>query len=187
MENQFYNALPYVHISQACNDALQYIDSRRKGETNSLETRWKKLNKQCMGGIEENSIYTILGISGSGKSAFANILENDLIDLNPGEEVEVLNFTWEMLSSRQVGRKLSAKVKTPTSRIYSVEKKLSDDEFTVIKNAIKPIYKYSIYYVDKIGSVKEFEETVLKFYTNKVKGTGKKFVVMIDQIGRAHV
>ena len=35
-----------------------------------------------MGGIEPNTVYTIAGISGSGKSSFANEISTDIVDLN---------------------------------------------------------------------------------------------------------
>ena len=53
-------------------EALNYICGRRELSISSLKTRWAKFNKQCMGGIEPNTVYTIAGISGSGKSSFAN-------------------------------------------------------------------------------------------------------------------
>ena len=46
-----------------------------------------------MGGVEPNCIYTIAGVSGSGKSSFVNTLETDLIDLNSDEEIVVLSFS----------------------------------------------------------------------------------------------
>ena len=56
--------LSYKHIKEPTQEILRYIDNRRKGVSKSLKTRWSKFNKQCMGGIEPNTIYTIAGISG---------------------------------------------------------------------------------------------------------------------------
>lgn len=61
MEQTSYKLL-YVHVSQPAKDVLKYIDNRRKGLTRSLKTRWSKFNRQCMGGIESNVIYTIAGV-----------------------------------------------------------------------------------------------------------------------------
>ena len=57
-----------------------------------------------MGGIEPNTVYTIAGISGSGKSSMANLIQTDLIDLNPNEDIIVLTFSLEMVGFRQVGK-----------------------------------------------------------------------------------
>lgn len=58
------NRLPYVHVTKPTQDILKYMDNRRKGISRSLKTRWPKFNRQCMGGIEPGTIYTIAGISG---------------------------------------------------------------------------------------------------------------------------
>lgn len=57
-------------MREVANEAVSYIEGRRSGNIVSLKTRWKKLNKQCMGGIEPNTVMTIAGISGSGNKIF---------------------------------------------------------------------------------------------------------------------
>lgn len=59
-------------ISVVAQEAINYIAGRREHNITSLKTRWKKFNKQCMGGIEPNTVYTIAGISGSGGESFAS-------------------------------------------------------------------------------------------------------------------
>ena len=86
-----------------------------------------------MGGIEPNAIYTFSGISGSGKSSLVNTLETDLIDLNPNRELVVLSFNFEMLASRQVGRKLSYKLKETTSTLYSAVTSIDDKRLKKLK------------------------------------------------------
>lgn len=88
--------LGYKHIKQPTKEIVSYIDNRRKGIVKSLKTRWPKFNRHCMGGIEPNVIITIAGISGSGKSSFANSLETDLFDMNPDEDFVVLSFSFEI-------------------------------------------------------------------------------------------
>ena len=57
-------------MSVVAQEAINYIAARRDHTVTSLKTRWKKFNKQCMGGIEPNTVYTIAGISGSGNGSF---------------------------------------------------------------------------------------------------------------------
>lgn len=90
------NILPYKSIIEPTEEIIKYISDRRSGASMSLKTRWDKFNKACMGGIEPNVIYTIAGISGSGKSSFANSLETDLFDLNKEVEFVVLSFSLEI-------------------------------------------------------------------------------------------
>ena len=117
MEQKSYNTLPFKHISKATDEIIDYMGQRKNHKIDSLRTRWPKFNTLCMGGIEPNAIYTFSGISGSGKSSLVNTLETDLIDLNPNRELVVLSFNFEMLASRQVGRKLSYKLKETTSTL----------------------------------------------------------------------
>ena len=71
-------SLQYTSIKKAAYDAVQYIDQRRQGLIKSLRTPWSKYNHVSMDGIEWNTIHTIAGMSGSGKTAIINQLETEL-------------------------------------------------------------------------------------------------------------
>lgn len=178
MEQISTKTLTFRHISSATNEAVEYIRKRKNHEIVSLRTRWSKFNKSCMGGIEPNNIYTIVGISGSGKSSFVNTLESDLIDLNSNQDVVVLNFSFEMLSSRQVGRKLSSKLRQTTAQLYSSISELDNSLLEEVEQTSQQIKSYPIYYVDTPGTVADIASTIDYFYENKAKG--KKFVIILD-------
>lgn len=178
MEQISTKTLTFRHISSATNEAVEYIRKRKNHEIVSLRTRWSKFNKSCMGGIEPNTIYTIVGISGSGKSSFVNTLESDLIDLNSNQDVVVLNFSFEMLSSRQVGRKLSSKLRQTTAQLYSSSSDLDNTLLEEVEQTSQQIKSYPIYYVDTAGTVADIASTIDYFYENKAKG--KKFVIILD-------
>ena len=166
MEQKSNKVLKIQHIKEAAQTIVKYIDDRRKGIARSLRTRWLKFNKQCMGGIEPNVIYTIAGISGSGKSSFANSLETDLFELNKDVDFVVLSFNFEMLSSKQVGRKLSYKLNKTTSELYSgFSTKINDTEYNKITQTAKELSKYPIYYVDSPGTVEQVEDTIKYFFS----------------------
>ncbi len=178
MEQISSKTLSFRHISTATNEAVEYIRKRKNHEIQSLRTRWNKFNKPCMGGIEPNTIYTIVGISGSGKSSFVNTLETDLIDLNSNQDVIVLNFSFEMLSSRQVGRKISSKLRQTTAELYSANNELTDDLLDRVEQTSQQIKSYPIYYVDTPGTVEDIASTINYFYETKAKD--KKFVIILD-------
>ena len=178
MEQTSSKTLAFRHISTATSEAVEYIRKRKNHEIQSLATRWKKFNKSCMGGIEPNTIYTIVGISGSGKSSFVNTLETDLIDLNSNQDVIVLNFSFEMLSSRQVGRKISSKLRQTTAELYSANNELTDDLLDRVEQTSQQIKSYPIYYVDTPGTVEDIASTINYFYETKAKD--KKFVIILD-------
>lgn len=178
MEQKSFNTLPFRSISEVADESLEYIRKRKDKTIVPLKTRWNKFNKVCCGGIEPNMIITIAGGSGSGKSAFANTLETDLIDLNPDQEIVILSFSYEMLSYRQVGRKLSNKLRKTTAELYSSDQSLSNTEFNKIEEVADKIKKYPIYYIDTPSTVENMEKTIDYFHENIAKG--KWFIVILD-------
>lgn len=167
-------------MSVVASEAVRYIAGRRNNEIVSLKTRWSKFNKQCMGGIEPNTVLTIAGISGSGKSSFANLITTDVIDLNPQEDIIVLNFSLEMVGFRQVGRTLSNKLKRTTSTLYSSEKSLDDETFRKVINVTNQLKEYPIYFVDSPTTPTQVESIIYEFYNTYVKGTNKHFLIIYD-------
>ena len=145
-------------IDEVTKETLQYIDDRRKHKIVSLKTRWNKFNKVCF--FEPNMIYTIAGISGSGKSAFVNLITNDLIDYNTSQDIVILNFSFEMLSYRNVGRLISNKLKVTTNDLYSNEVDITDLQYEQIENTAKSLEKKNIYYIDTPMTVTEIEEAI---------------------------
>lgn len=177
MEQNSCNVRP---ISVVAQEAINYIAGRREHNIVSLKTRWDKFNKQCMGGIEPNTVYTIAGISGSGKSSIANLIQTDIIDLNPTEDVVVLTFSLEMVGFRQVGRTLSNKLRRTTSTLYSSEMDLDDETFKRVIIVSNQLKKYPIYFVDSPGTPMQVEQTIKSFYNQYIKGTNKHFVIIYD-------
>ncbi len=167
-------------MSVVAQEAINYISGRRDHSITSLKTRWAKFNKQCMGGIEPNTVYTIAGVSGSGKSSFANEISTDIVDLNPGEEIVILIFSLEMVGFRQVGRTLSSKLRKTTSTLYSSETDLDDDTFRKVISVSNQLKKYPIWFVDNPTTPKEAEDIIKYFYNTYIKGTDKHFVIIYD-------
>lgn len=178
MEQTSSRKLKYITIAEAANNIVKYIHDRKTGITKSLKTSFEKFNYVCLGGFEPNCVYTIAGISGSGKSSFLNRLETDLVDLNPNENIAVLNFNLEMLSSRQIGRKLSRALKITTSELYSGRDYLTNYDYKRVTNEVENIKHYPIYYVDKPGNVDEIRNTVMDFMENE--GKGKWVIITLD-------
>ena len=167
-------------MSVVAQEAINYIRGRREHNIVSLSTRWAKFNKQCMGGIEPNTVYTIAGISGSGKSSFVNELTTDVIDLNQTEDIIILSFSLEMVGFRQVGRTLSNKLRRTTSTLYSSETDLDDETFKKVIAVSNQLKEYPIYFVDDPGTPSEVREVIYNFYESYVKGTNKHFLIVYD-------
>jgi replicative DNA helicase len=181
MEQSSNNRLEYRHIEHPTKEALKYIDSRRKGIIKSLKTRWRKFNKACNGGIEPGVIISVGGGSGAGKSSFVNTLETDLFELNPDQEFVVLNFSYEMLGYRSIGRKLSYKTRKTISELYNGDpdkKTITDEDFNSLLKHSETIRQYPIYYVDSPGTVEQMRNTIENFRMTVAKG--KWLVIILD-------
>ena len=172
METPFFKA-----IGDVTRETLQYIKDRKDKKIVSLKSRWKKFNR-ATGGIEPNMIFTIAGISGAGKSAFANSLAFDLIELNPTEEVVILNFSFEMVDYRNVGRTISSKVRKSVSELYSANETLNDEDFSKVQSAAKSLAGYPMYFIDSACTVEQIGNTIDFFHENIAKG--KWLIVILD-------
>ena len=167
-------------MSKVAQETITYIAGRRDHSITSLKTRWNKFNRQCMGGIEPNTVYTIAGISGSGKSSMANELTTDIVDLNPQENIIILNFSLEMVGFRQVGRTLSSKLRKTTSTLYSSEKDLDDETFRKVIAVSNQLKEYPIYFVDNPTTPTQVKDIIYGFYEQYVKNTNKYFIIIYD-------
>jgi len=179
------NALDFRHISYAGQQALEYIDGRRKGLIKSLKTSHEKLNKRTLGGFEWNKIITLAGLSGSGKSMILEQWKRDFVDLNPEQDFEILSFEFEMLGRDQVARSVSGKMNVTTKYLFSGDDhNITDEEYNQIQEIIvKTINRYPIYYVDEIGSVDEVQNTIAKFVEeHQLIEKNKALVVTLDHV-----
>lgn len=180
MEQQFIDIPKFQTISEVAEEATSYINRRRKHLVTPLKTRWKKFNRACCGGIEPNMVFTIAGISGSGKSALCNMIQFDLFDLNPKQEVVVLNFSLEMVGYRNVGRAIGSKLKKTTTELYSAESDLSEDDYSKVIQTVDIFKQYQIYYIDTPCNIEYIGKTIDYFHKNIAKD--KWLVVILDHV-----
>lgn len=180
MEQTSYSTkLPHIrHIYDVAKELDVYVEKRRTGEERSLKTKWDKLNKTLMGGIEPNTILTIGGMSGSGKSALLNMITFDLFDCNQEEDLIVLNFSFEMLSRNQIARKVSSRLKLTTSQIFSAYNPLTEHASTLVRNTAYGLTKLPVYYVDTPSDVETISNTIKYFQDTVAKD--KWLIVTLD-------
>ena len=62
------------HISKEVERSIQNVRDGMLGKRNVLPTKWERLNKNLMGGLQPGKMYVIAGRPGVGKSAFSNQL-----------------------------------------------------------------------------------------------------------------
>ena len=115
-------------------------------------------------------------------TALAKIVSNDSM-LSFGSallSVISLNFSFEMVGFRQVGRTLSNKLRKTTSELYSSYVDLDDKTFGEIVNVSNQLKKYQIYFVDDPGTPSEIGNTIITVYNKYIKNKNKYFVILLD-------
>jgi replicative DNA helicase len=150
-------------ISEVAKESIDYMERRKSGKIKPLKTRWPKLNKVLLGGIEPNMAITIAGISGSGKSSVLNTMLLDLVELNPEQDVCVLYLSLEMLSYRNIARNISNILGVETYKLYSAYNKASDELIDKAKEQAEKLSKLNIYYVESAPNVDEISTLVKEF------------------------
>src|SRR5215470_2938676 len=165
------------HISQIADETARYISRRREGEEESLKTRWRKFNEATMDGIEPNCLLTIAGRSGAGKSSVANMIEQDIIDLNKDKEVVILSFSLEMVGRNQIARKLSSKLNVSTKTLFSARGRLNDSLWYGVLKYTKEFKELPICYVEEQCSIEDIWDISREFQD---KNKDKWVVIIVD-------
>lgn len=101
--------------------------------------------------------------------------------MNPTTDFIILSLSFEMASSKIIGRKLSYKTSMTTNQLYSgkYEERITDEQYKQLKIEAEKIKTQNIYYVDIPGTVDQVKETVLKF-SEEPFAKGKWLIVILD-------
>ena len=168
-------------MPQVVDEALEFIKRRREGLEPSLKTKSDKINNIFLNGFDWNRIVTIAGLSGTGKSTLTRQLINEMIELNPTQDFEVLSFQFEMLSTDEVARDISSKVNKSIKEVYSASSPLSDEDFNLITSELQKLKSHNINVVDNPGTAKEIKDTIINFVeTTKLADRKAGLIVSID-------
>lgn len=153
--------LPVKNIAEAIEDAKSLIQQERSGEVTGLYTRWTGVNRANFKYWRFRNVTMIAGMSGSGKSAILNMIEDDftnpelnpkfLCKFNPNNnsylwdgklvlepKICVLAFKFEMDAADEILRNLSGKTKKSYSYLLSsqIDREASKAKQTEIYNRI---------------------------------------------------
>jgi replicative DNA helicase len=163
-ESQDNSNLPILrHISKEVERSIQHVRDGMLGKRNVLPTKWKRLNKNLMGGLQPGKMYVIAGRPGVGKSAFSNQLIFDLLDENAQKDMMVVYWSFEMPGDQQILRAGSKDTKLQTFELLSVEQKLSEDKYQRYVNETQKYKNYPIYFCSipqDMNAVKKVNERI---------------------------
>ena len=134
------------HISKEVDRSIDHIRSGMTGTRKFLPTKWKRLNKNLMGGLQPGKMYVIAGRPGVGKSAFSNQLIFDVLEEKKLGEVIVIYWSFEMSGDQQVLRAGSKDTKLQTFELLSVETPLPQSRLDEYIEATKKYRDYPIFF-----------------------------------------
>jgi|TARA_R110002020_G_scaffold227467_5_gene438081 replicative DNA helicase len=156
----------FKSINKAISASLHQVTDGMKGKRTIYPTKWPRLNKNLLGGLQPGKMYVIAGRPGVGKSAFSNQLIFDLLDNNQFKKLLVLYWSFEMPGYQQILRAGAKGSNKQVSELLSVEHKLENDAYEAFK---KEVLKYSHYpiYFNNIPRDMEFVKKSNVDVTNK--------------------
>jgi len=165
------------HISQSVNQSVAEVRTGMNGNRIVFPTKWPRLNKNLMGGLQRGKMYVVAGRPGVGKSAFSNQLIFDVLDSSWTQQAVVLYWSFEMPGYQQILRAGSKDTKLQTFELLSVENKLSQTDFNRYVNEVEKYKKYPIYFCSIPQSMEKVEQTN---YTIFDKYPGITVINLID-------
>jgi RecA/RadA recombinase len=147
-------------------ESLEYLDGRMQGTIKSLRTPWPKVNDATTDGLEWNSMTTIAGRPGSGKTLIKDMIVRNVFDLNPGEDFRVLEFQLEMVARVSAIREYSSILGKSYKYLCSADTKLgklSPADYQACIDYARKRVKYPIDIVEEPPTVLEFIDIVREY------------------------
>ena len=141
---ELFKSRGFSSIKKSVDTSINDVRMGMLGKRKVLPTKWNRLNRNLLGGLQPGKMYVIAGRPGVGKSAFSNQLIFDLLDNNPDKKVVVLYWSFEMPGHQQILRAGSKDVKKQVLDLLSVETKLSEGEYELYKEKVEVYKKYPI-------------------------------------------
>jgi len=159
---------------------LKYVDDRRKGLIKSLETKFPRLNKKLMGGIELDTITCVAALSGAGKSTISKCLRDSIYELNKSVNSKQYVFNFEMLAHQQIGRSVVTASNKSLNKLYSVDEPLSDSEFKYLKNYYDGLKDRDIDFIENADTAETIANSIVYYWKTECEKQGKVLIYEID-------
>ena len=161
-----YKKRGFRSIEQSVTTSLNEIRTAMLGNRPVFPTKWKRLNRNLLGGLQPGKMYVIAGRPGVGKSAFSNQLIFDLLDNELKEKVIVLYWSFEMPGHQQILRAGSKDVKKEVLDLLSVETKLSEEDYELYKSKVLKYKRYPIHFNNVPRTIEYIKETNVDITNN---------------------
>lgn len=136
----------FQKIGTAVKQSLAVVREAMLGNRDVIPTKWPRLNRNLLGGLQKGKLYVIAGRPGVGKSAFSNQLIFDVLDESPDTPMVVLYWTFEMPGYQQIMRSASKDLKKGLGELFSLDAPLSKVDFDKYAANASRYNKYDIYF-----------------------------------------
>tara|TARA_R110002020_G_scaffold178255_5_gene371227 strand:+ start:21 stop:965 length:945 start_codon:yes stop_codon:yes gene_type:complete len=158
-------------INKAVDQSIVIVKNAMNGERDVYPTKWNRLNRNLLGGLQKGKMYVIAGRPGMGKSAFSNQLVFDVLDKNKDKNIIVLYWSFEMPGYQQIMRSASKEVNKEILELLSVEARLQDEDFKNYANRVDRFRKYPIYFNSIPRTMDYIKQTNEQVFTESPKAT----------------
>lgn len=188
--------LKHTTPQEAVARAKKEVEAEREGKQLGLITRFPDLNIAMRKYFRFNTVNLWSGLSGSGKSYFVGLLNEDFLDYKKGginEHIDfipiVLHFCFEMSSYNEVLRAIANDLGISYNYLLSSQynketktyNRITDEEFIKIQVALNRYSNKSIIFYETAGNMIHIYNTVLHVYNNyKKSNKPHKLIVNID-------
>jgi len=157
----------FRHISHSVSKSVEEIKLAQSGKRIVFPTKWDRLNKNLLGGLQPGKMYVIAGRPGVGKSAFSNQLIFDVLDQNHDKKLLVLYWTFEMPDYQQIMRSAAHDAGMSFSEMYSIDSSLTSDRVSKYEEVVEKYKKYPIYFCSipqNMVKIKQINDRVFNKY-----------------------
>jgi hypothetical protein len=158
--------LPWKSQRDGFKDSLIYLQGRKTGAITSFKTPWAKFNDATTDGIEWNSLTVIGGRPGSGKTLLKDQIIREGFSLNPGQDIRVLEFQFEMLPRVSAIREYSSVLGKSYKYLCSADAKLgklTDEDLKKCHEYAKLRVKYPIDIVEEPCTVNQIRRIIIRY------------------------
>tara|TARA_R100000030_G_scaffold101015_1_gene95768 strand:- start:2628 stop:3572 length:945 start_codon:yes stop_codon:yes gene_type:complete len=171
----------FQKIDKAVNQSIKIVKDAMNGLRDVFPTKWPRLNRNLLGGLQKGKLYVIAGRPGVGKSAFSNQLVFDILDTNKEKDIVVLYWSFEMPGYQQVMRSASKDVKKELGQLLSVDKSLDSVDFKTYASKVQKYANYNIYF----NNVPRTMEYIIK--TNEELAVSRPRTTVINLIDHSRL
>lgn len=153
-------------IEDTINEAKLFVKNARDGNRVVFPTKWPRLNRQIMGGLQPGKMYTIGGRPGTGKSQFSNQLLFDVLDLakEKGKKLIVFYWSFEMAGYQHLLRIASGDL---SLSVYDIIKESTDHkQLEEINSTLDKFKQYPIYFYNVPETLILVKNKITQFCAN---------------------